>query len=955
MHTRVYKNKPEEIYPKETAISKDNAQEPDHSLTFSPEAPISKASNYNNIQNDKGKNPAYSHKDKDTNTLWNEWEQCLAKGTRSFAKGLLIILRKEMIVIDIDDEEYAECIEEKFPQLSQTATQKTSKGKHYFFKRSSKCDEVKLFDSTRRLKDDSRNTLPIDIKTVCSTGTGGVISIFPSKNKIWMNNLYSTDVSYLPDDILDFILKHHEAYNSVSLVSRNRKCNQKSFSTNTAEVQALVDLLSPDRAENYDSWIKVGWCLHNIGQNLIDLWIEFSKRCPHKFKAGECEHIWSIYMRDDRLNIGSLHLWARQDSPYEYKHMFNLQLNHQLYFDIKYCRVSHNSIANIAYKILKNKYVCATSNGKLWYYFNDTLWEEDPDAMYVRKELSNSVKEQFHITISQVFSEQSVDDMQSNASNAKESKEIKDRLFTITMKLEDGTWKDRIVREMREFLFDKDFINNLDNNINLIAFNNGVWDLQRKLFRPSKPEDFVSISVGYDYIHQPNPEKQDLIKKYWELMHPVKDQRDYCIKTFARQLYGDSGNEHFHIHAGHQGTASNGKTKFFEILEAAMGDYVKVFPVEFLTAQKRPDPGRPMPEFANWKGRRILYCTEPNYTDVLNSGIMKAFTGAEKITYRFLFSNQIHSFRPQFKMHIMTNDAPKCDGSDEGIKRRIRKIDYMARFVEPKDAQEDKFMFAKDEGIIYSLIHDHGLKMEFLRLLLESYDPNYRFDPPEIVKVNSSVYLDENNSVAKFVHEFLEHGEQTDFVTLKEVRETYRKTDYCDPSRLNSLKKELEKQLKQPCFEQKKIKGKNITNVFIGIKIKQFDENEEDNNEVTQRQTSSLSEQKFYQELKSHVDCDILTNKRPLWLKNTHTGFPLELDLWIPSKDIAIEYDGPHHCEYPNWYHKNKEEFKSQLQRDQLKNELCEKNKVKLIRVQCIGDVEKEVKQALSFISSTSF
>ena len=33
-------------------------------------------------------------------------------------------------------------------------------------------------------------------------------------------------------------------------------------------------------------------CLHNIDYRLLEDWIEFSKKCPNKFKKGECEKLW---------------------------------------------------------------------------------------------------------------------------------------------------------------------------------------------------------------------------------------------------------------------------------------------------------------------------------------------------------------------------------------------------------------------------------------------------------------------------------------------------------------------------------------------------------------------------------------------------------------------------------------------------------------------------------------
>jgi alpha-galactosidase/6-phospho-beta-glucosidase family protein len=64
-----------------------------------------------------------------------------------------------------------------------------------------------------------------------------------------------------------------------------------------------------------------------------------------------------------------------------------------------------------------------------------------------------------------------------------------------------------------------------------------------------------------------------------------------------------------------------------------------------------------------------------------------------------------------------------------------------------------------------------------------------------------------------------------------------------------------------------------------------------------------------------------------------HIGERLKLDVYIPAKCIAIEYDGIQHFVYPNHFHKTKEEFNDQLNRDKRKNEICKQLGINLIRI----------------------
>ncbi len=72
---------------------------------------------------------------------------------------------------------------------------------------------------------------------------------------------------------------------------------------------------------------------------------------------------------------------------------------------------------------------------------------------------------------------------------------------------------------------------------------------------------------------------------------------------------------------------------------------------------------------------------------------------------------------------------------------------------------------------------------------------------------------------------------------------------------------------------------------------------------------------------------------RPNWLKNPKTGRNLELDFYCHEKSLAIEVDGrQHYMETPH-FHPTSDHFRQQEMRDQLKDQLCRLNGVKLIRI----------------------
>lgn len=384
----------------------------------------------------------------------------------------------------------------------------------------------------------------------------------------------------------------------------------------------------------------------------------------------------------------------------------------EIYHMIKKCTCTSSDIAHIAAKIFNRRFVCPDPSSSVWFQFTGTLWEKD-QKLEIFNCLAYEVTDHFIMALKKLRDEEA-------NSEDDENKKIGKKILKSIGRLSESSSKKAIVEDLCDILFDESFYSKLDNNPNLLAFNNGVMELDTKTFRNATPEDCVSLSVGYDYMPIKNEEAAKIVDQYWKSLHPHEDQRLYIIKAIARQLYGDSGGE-IHIHAGN--------TSFFEVLSYALGDYVYKFGVQHLTAVKRKGAHKPSPELANWQGRRILYCTVPSQKDVLNSGILKDYSGNERLNYRLRYSNQYISFMPQFCMHIMCNEPPKIKGECEGIKRRIRKIDY------PNDIDESQ----------YTSFSQPEMKMEFIRYLIDHYEHDFRFIQPDIVKENSKMYLEEND------------------------------------------------------------------------------------------------------------------------------------------------------------------------------------------------------------------
>ena len=252
------------------------------------------------------------------------------------------------------------------------------------------------------------------------------------------------------------------------------------------------------------------------------------------------------------------------------------------------------------------------------------------------------------------------------------------------------------MKEAKGLFYDKDFLERLDESRYLLGFSNGVLDLKNNLFRDGQPDDYISLSTNIDYIpySKDNDYMEDLMS-FLETVQPVKNQREYMLTFISSLLEGHNADEYFHVWTGGGG---NGKSKVNELILNSFGELCSKFPITLLTG-KRAASNQASPEVIESKGKRYVFMEEPSENEKINIGIMKEYTGGDKIKGRGLYAPKYMEFKPQFKMVLYCNDLPKVPPVDDGTWRRLRVLEFMARFVDnPKGEYEfkkDKYMSEK--------------------------------------------------------------------------------------------------------------------------------------------------------------------------------------------------------------------------------------------------------------------
>jgi P4 family phage/plasmid primase-like protien len=253
---------------------------------------------------------------------------------------------------------------------------------------------------------------------------------------------------------------------------------------------------------------------------------------------------------------------------------------------------------------------------------------------------------------------------------------------------------------------------------------------------------------------------------------------------------------------------SNGKSKILELFVQCLGMYSIKFPITMLTG-KRAASNACTPEIVQSKGKRFGYFEEPSENERINAGLLKEFTGGDKIKARGLHKEPIE-FKPQFKLALLCNEMPEVPPNDSGTWRRMEVIEFKSRFCEnPKESHEfpiDKYLSEKLKN----------WKELFMALLLDVYYKKYQKEgikvPLEIIKFTLE-YQKQCDLYTDFISENLEDTKDSvdviDITSLYDEFKTWYEDTFSNhkyPSKIE-FKKYLKKRYTTKRISTNEVKG----------------------------------------------------------------------------------------------------------------------------------------------------
>ena len=206
----------------------------------------------------------------------------------------------------------------------------------------------------------------------------------------------------------------------------------------------------------------------------------------------------------------------------------------------------------------------------------------------------------------------------------------------------------------------------------LLGVANGVVDLRTGMIRSGHPDDRLTMQVPVQY----NVKAE--CPRWQQFLHQVF-QRDGELIGFVQRALGYSltGSVREQVLFLCHGTGSNGKSVFLDMLRNVLGDYAMNIPFTVLELQQRPSLTN---DLASMAGRRLVTSSETNESTRLNEARIKALTGGDPITARFLYSESF-TYEPVAKFWLAVNHLPRVRDDSYGFWRRVRVLPFNEQFT----------------------------------------------------------------------------------------------------------------------------------------------------------------------------------------------------------------------------------------------------------------------------------
>lgn len=380
--------------------------------------------------------------------------------------------------------------------------------------------------------------------------------------------------------------------------------------------------------------------------------------------------------------------------------------------------------------------------GKRFYILNENnLWEKSENCSY---ELITTIHKYIDNSITKLQLDLDKDDIDEDTK--KKIREERNEYITYYKKTNASSFISHIEKQLKTVLHDPVFYEKLDSTDGIIAFKNGVYDLELGHLRDIFASDLLTETLDFNYQQSSEEDRQAIKQDLIKICNNNPQHLEYYLSIIGHSFTGLADKEkalYFMIGEG----GNNGKTSFFEALVDILPLYAHKTGNELI--EKRSKDQHKF--LAEMKGKRFVYCDELDKKQKLNEIMLKMLGEGSSIRYKVMHGTTARLLT-KFKLFMITNHDPQFT-TDGGLSNRSRVLKFDSNF--DKDCKEDDYdncRFCVDKHInnrwrgehkhaIIDLIFEYAKAYYDDGFKLKPYPDEYQKETDELLLQNDTVRL----------------------------------------------------------------------------------------------------------------------------------------------------------------------------------------------------------------------
>jgi hypothetical protein len=365
---------------------------------------------------------------------------------------------------------------------------------------------------------------------------------------------------------------------------------------------------------------------------------------------------------------------------------------------------THTEVARVVQKSYENRLVCTNCTANAlkhkyqWFEFINHKWVK-MEKVHLKQHISYNVVNLYIEQATRIREKiKYINDSCIITTESSLYLEQSQKMLRVAYKLTEPFYLNQIVSQCSILFFDPHFLEKLDKNVQLLAFDNGVFDLSTNTFRNGQHDDYIYTAfVGYAYNPVVNIDVRRDIMDFIGSIMENDDMAQYLIKVMAYMLDAKKYMDHQWLFIGQ---SRNGKGTLCTLLKHTFGNLCYTPFMNILTTKYTN------PEISKLIGKRLLLCSDVD----INNTCTKRMRHLRK---RRVIHSKDGMFEPQFAMIFDLPNIP--DIEEVRCMDEVKIINFPWQFVTNPTLthhKQDDVTFKTKFGTIEYM-------QEFMSILLE--------------------------------------------------------------------------------------------------------------------------------------------------------------------------------------------------------------------------------------------